>query len=615
LIGGLLAIRFRGVDPDRWLSRCLPFVGWLFGMGAVVFAAVMMAAAVVLVLTEWQRVAAELPSFRALSSPDGFVPWLAVIAGVKLLHELGHAFACKRFGGECRELGVMLLAFTPCLYCNVSDAWLLKSRRHRMAVGAAGIYVELILASVSTFLWHFSAPGTFHSLCLTVMAVCSVNTVLLNGNPLLRYDGYHILADLIDVPNLRGRADQLVRALFWRIGCGVETTTPFATTAWSRGLLTAYGVAAGLYSWVVLFAILWMLYRVAEAWHVEAMIVALGGLMIAGRVTGALAGIARGLRAAARNGSLRPSRLGLTAIACAAFIWGAANLEIERRTHAPLLIRPADAIPVFVTVAGRPREGGEVRLGDGVLDGATLLRLENPELEGELLKLEGEVARLSRRLDLLESRRGIDPNAAQRIPAERAALADFTGRLDERRRESKRLTVAAPRAGLVVSPEMPQRKRETPLAGEGGPLHPRNATGWLDVGTPVCLVADPVRREAVAYVDQADTAEIRIGAAVKLTTPQTAGRRLGGVVTRIAPGPTIKLPAELLASGAIEVSFGIDGNPVPIDPVHEVRVVIDDEAAVPLVLNQQGTARISLGRETLVDRMHRFLRRTFGRRG
>ncbi len=112
----------------------------------------------------------------------------------KVIHEFGHGLTCKHFGGECHEMGVMLLVLTPCLYCNVSDSWMLPNKWHRAVIGAAGMYVELVIASICTFVWWFSEPGLLNQLCLSTMFVCSVSTVMFNANPLLRYDGYYILS-------------------------------------------------------------------------------------------------------------------------------------------------------------------------------------------------------------------------------------------------------------------------------------------------------------------------------------------------------------------------------------------------------------------------------------
>ena len=118
-----------------------------------------------------------------------------MIGGTKVFHELGHALICKHFGGECHQIGPMLLVFTPALYCDTSDSWMLPSRWQRAAVGMAGVATEILLAAVATMVWVSTAPGLTHYIAMNVMLVCSVSTLLFNANPLLRYDGYYVLSD------------------------------------------------------------------------------------------------------------------------------------------------------------------------------------------------------------------------------------------------------------------------------------------------------------------------------------------------------------------------------------------------------------------------------------
>src|SRR3954452_17174220 len=148
-----LAIRFRGVDPDRLVSRLNGRVGRIFSLPAAAGAFALIFAALLLVTAEFDTFLARLPTFRAFFAVQNWA-WLAVVlCFTKVLHEFGHGLACKRFGGECHEMGVMLLVVTPCLYCNVSDAWMIPSKWRRAGVGAAGMYFELILAAACTFLW------------------------------------------------------------------------------------------------------------------------------------------------------------------------------------------------------------------------------------------------------------------------------------------------------------------------------------------------------------------------------------------------------------------------------------------------------------------------------
>ena len=195
-VSNVLALQFRGIDPDAFLGRIEPATRWIFSRTMALLCGLLTTAAILLVAVHFNTLQSLLPDFRAFFGA-GNLFWLAVALGmVKICHEIGHALTCRHFGGHCHELGFMLLVFTPCLYCNVSDAWLLSDKWRRIAISAAGIVVEVMVASLATFVWWFSGSGLINSLCLDLMFVCSVNTMLLNGNPLLRYDGYYILSDL-----------------------------------------------------------------------------------------------------------------------------------------------------------------------------------------------------------------------------------------------------------------------------------------------------------------------------------------------------------------------------------------------------------------------------------
>src|SRR5262245_15300100 len=182
----LLALRWRGIHPGPLLDWLDPKLGWLFSpAGFVLWAAIVLSAGG-FVTMHASELAQRLPTARAWLSGSNLL-WLSVaMIVVKTLHELGHALAARRVGCRCRELGVQLFFLLPCLYTNVSDVWLVPGKWRRMAVSAAGIYVEFLLAAIAALVWSQAEPGILSSLCLNIVVVASIGTLLLNGNPLLR---------------------------------------------------------------------------------------------------------------------------------------------------------------------------------------------------------------------------------------------------------------------------------------------------------------------------------------------------------------------------------------------------------------------------------------------
>ncbi|MGC3967455.1 MAG: hypothetical protein QM775_08820 [Pirellulales bacterium] len=216
-----LSIRVRGIDPTPLFDRLYPCLRWCFSRAAVTAACCVMFAVLALVLVQYDEFQRRLPTFHQFFTPTNMLLLMGLMAGIKVLHEFGHGLTCRHFGGECHELGLMFLVFAPCLYCNVSDAWRLP-KRNRILISAAGIYVELVLASLAVFGWWFSRPGICNQLCLGTMFVSGLSTVLVNGNPLLRYDGYFILSDLVETPNLAEKSTALVRGWFVCYGLGID---------------------------------------------------------------------------------------------------------------------------------------------------------------------------------------------------------------------------------------------------------------------------------------------------------------------------------------------------------------------------------------------------------
>ena len=199
-----LALRVSLLDPDRLLARLVKALApVLNGWGALLWLA-WVVPAVVLAASHWPELSSNF-SERVLALHNLALLWL-IFPLVKALHEMGHGIACKMRGGEVHDMGVMLLIFLPVPYVDASSSWAFAKKRDRVLVGAAGMLVELCLAAGAFYIWLWLQPGTARAIAYDVAVLASVTTILFNGNPLLRYDGYYIFGDLLEIPNLGQRA-------------------------------------------------------------------------------------------------------------------------------------------------------------------------------------------------------------------------------------------------------------------------------------------------------------------------------------------------------------------------------------------------------------------------
>jgi len=247
-----LAIKIPLIDPDRFLDRILPWYRWMFGpLGALLWLAVVGWGAVAAV-QHWDALTHDI-GHRALA-PENLLLIVLVFPLLKALHEFGHACAVKAWGGEVHEMGVMLLVMMPVPYVDASASSAFAEKWRRVVVGAGGMIVEVFAASIALFFWLEMEPGVLRAVLFNVMLIAGVSTVLFNANPLLRFDGYYILADLLEIPNLRQRAQQSFNAFFQRRMFGMDVPGPDAG-AGERVWLALFQVGSFVYRITVTLAI------------------------------------------------------------------------------------------------------------------------------------------------------------------------------------------------------------------------------------------------------------------------------------------------------------------------------------------------------------------------
>ncbi len=414
----VFALRWRGVDPERFLTWLYGYTRWIFHPVCVALCLAVGIGALLLITVQFEVFRSRLPTFHEFFDPRSPDKWLylALMMGVvKVLHELGHGLSCKHFGGECHEIGFMLLVLTPCLYCNVSDSWMLPNKWQRAMIGAAGMYVEAMLAAIATFLWWFSdRSGLLNNLCLNVMFICSVSTLIFNGNPLLRFDGYYILMDLAEIPNLRQKSTEVLKRFMVGVCLGLEQPeNPFLPQK-NRFLFGAYTVAAVVYRWIIVFSIVFFLIKVFEpiGLKIVGQVVAATGFF--GLIVQPLWQLARFFYLPGRMHKVKKHRVIASLAVVGAVLAAVLFLPLPHSVKCEFEVGPRDAAAVYVEVAGRVEEI-LVKDGDPVHAEQPLMVLSNPDLELSVLELRGQRAVTESRLGAVNREQFADDQSGLQI--------------------------------------------------------------------------------------------------------------------------------------------------------------------------------------------------------
>ncbi len=266
------SMRFPIFNPDRLLDRWAHVAKPLFSRAAFVAWLIAVLAAVMAAAFHWPELTGRFSD--QLASPTNLMLLWLVYPLVKILHEFGHAFAVKRWGGEVHEMGITLLAFTPIPYVDATASAAFADKRQRMSVAAMGMVVEMAVAALALFVWLNVETGVVSAVAYNVMLIAGVSTVVFNGNPLLRYDGYYILADLVEIPNLAQRSTRYIGYLIQRYLLGADSAESPVTANGESAWFFFYGPIAFCYRIAVLVGLVWL---VSSFFHGIGIAVALWG--------------------------------------------------------------------------------------------------------------------------------------------------------------------------------------------------------------------------------------------------------------------------------------------------------------------------------------------------
>jgi putative peptide zinc metalloprotease protein len=553
--------RFPLYDPDQLYNRIIKHIRflwsrWFFGLCLAMFSL-----SATVIISNWDTVSAGLARLRSFESAGDVAIFLSVLFVVIIFHENGHGLTCKYYGGEVHEVGFMLIYFMPAFYANVSDAWTFQSKAAKLWVTFAGAFVELIICSIASFVWYFSAPGYLtHHIAFNLMLVAGLSSILVNMNPLIKLDGYFALIDYLEISNLSDNASKYLSALVRKYIFRAPVTLPDYKPRLKR-ILFIYGLLASCYRIFILTAVLLFFSRVIIGRFPEAgvfIFLFVAYLMLRKKLRSLWNGVHH-LYVDKKEALMKPKTAAVTgaALAMGLGLFFFLPLPYWRRTS--FVIEPAERVPVRASTAGFI-SSVLVKEGDAVRRGTLLAVGRDADLEQKRDSLRSQMAVFDRHL-LSASGQGQAAEALE-IQRRRRQLGDELAETEARLR---RLELTAPADGVIVTPRLEDRV--------GAMLKP---------GEQFCEIARAGAPRVRVTVDDWDLGDVEVGAPASLRFNAASGQEVAGRVTALASASEIHRrlsPANRDESEQVQVRPAAAETPSPFEaPLTRFDAMIEVDA-------------------------------------
>ncbi len=542
----IITFRIPLFNPDPFLNRIQPLLGWLAGPW---FFAVWLILAVTAISTLLVKGSLFISESAGFFSPGNALFVTGIWIVLKLLHELSHALVCKRYGGGVYDFGILFILFIPLTYVNASTSWRFANHWQRLHVAVAGIYMELFVAWLAVLYWatHMGTPGGL--IAHNTVLVAGVSSFLFNANPLMRFDGYFVLSDLTGIPNLYSRGLDSVHRAARKWWLGVETAPPGADYS---SFVRMYGVGVYFWRFLVLFGLGFIASRMFSGWGLILTIIA-----AVGWIYHPIAGFFRKIpEYKAANPALLSHfaiRFIPAAVLCAVFLFG---ITWQKTITVPAVVFFEEQHVVRAEASGFVKEL-YVAPGKRVQKGEELLHLENPELEVNrtILGIEIEKLDLQKRAVHALGRYGELQILEEREKLLRARKRNMDA-------DHKALTVLSPGDGVVVGRFLESRINTLVQKGE-----------------ELFLVVDSDNKHLAASVAQDDITAFRelIKKDVTVDMREAELGTFGGQVEKIVPRASTELLHPSLAApfgGPLNVRSGTGGRYQLFSPRFTVYISI-----------------------------------------
>ncbi|MFZ2656278.1 MAG: HlyD family efflux transporter periplasmic adaptor subunit [Victivallales bacterium] len=553
-----LFFRIPLISPDRFIQNTLEIARSIFNRWTMMVLKIVAAIGYICLVVNYHKFA---DAFLASISIQGLLRYSIAIVLIKAIHEFAHAYTARNFGCRVRKMGVAFIVFFPRFYTDITDSWRIPERGRRFLIDGAGIISELFIGGFAALIWANTSTGPANTIAYYIFTVTLINTAMVNGNPFIRYDGYYMLMDLVNIDNLQKRGTELLRGI-WRKYLFGLAVTPDPSTGWKRIFLVAYSISSFLYRIFLYTSIILIVYfNFTKVVGIVLLILEVWLLLVKPILD-------EGKFFVKNWNSFNRRKLAYS-LGGTAFIVILLIIPLPWRITAPCEIKPVESVTVYATINGFLED---MPLADGasVHKGDTVLTQKDPVLE-----MRSSEAKLDTQIAALQFEQAqTDKEQLSQINVRKESLEySRTAQAEAERRTS-------------------QMRTTSPVDGVFSLHDPHLKNGkWLSKGDIVGEIFRPGAMRAIAYVPEDDVKFIHAGERVSVSLSDALSS-YPGKVTGINPLPAALPPSPLLSvfGGPIPGFMGEDGFFKPVLTYYQIDM---EFTAAPPTVGRTGIAKLS----------------------
>ncbi|MFA6714633.1 MAG: HlyD family efflux transporter periplasmic adaptor subunit [Victivallaceae bacterium] len=551
LMSSYLFFKIPIVKPDRFLNRTVYAVRQVFNRWTLSLLWIIALCGYAGLIMNWHKFTEKFISSISL---QGLARYTLAVIAVKFIHELAHAYTAKIYGIRVRRMGIALVFFVPRLYSDLTDSWRLRKRAKRFLIDGAGIISEMLIGGGAALVWVNTVPGLTHSIAYFIFAVSIINTVLINGNPFIRYDGYFMLMDLVGIDNLQQRATEQLRAIWRKRLFGLETPVEYRVSGWKFHFLVIFGICAFIYRIFLYTSIILIVYFQFPKVIGIALFCMEVYLLVLKPLTGEIRFLTM-MRKKMNRARSALSYLGFTIILLCFF------LPLPWDVSLPCEVRPMKFERIYA------RSGFLARMlvqdGQKVKSGQLLFEQSNPYLSWRLNE-----ARIGIKIDetILDQAQNSSDRLGE-IRIDRRALENSRNLVKELKRQETQLQIRSSLHGVFA-------------------LYDRNLKEgkWLRKGDVIGEVYNPQLKEVTAYVGEDEMRKLQTGDKIKLYLEDDLTPCPGEIIAvndiaaELEPSPLL----DVFGGSILSSQTPKQGYFKPLHPCYQVTIKIDETVNLPV---------------------------------